>query len=119
MLHAPAMTAMWSLSEVWTTQERVTPRRNFQSYVSYYTPPASFPALGGSPSRVRSRPRRRNDRSGTGLAGHRGRSASNPSRRKRAESELRDVAADIPASCAIAAYDDRRLHQTQHDRVTT
>ena len=117
LLHTLAMTAMWSLSEVWTTQERLTPRRNFQSYVSYYTPPASFPALGGSPSRVRSRPRRRNDRSGTGLAGHRGRSASNPSRRKRAESERRDVAADIPASSAIADSDARRLHLTAPARV--
>jgi len=117
LLHTLAMTAMWSLSEVWTTQERLTPRRNFQSYVSYYTPPASFPALGGSPSRVRSRPRRRNDRSGTGLAGHRGRSASNPSRRKRAESERRDVAADIPASSAIADSDTRRLHLTAPARV--
>jgi len=117
LLHTLAMTAMWSLSEVWTTQERLTPRRNFQSYVSYYTPPASFPALGGSPSRVRSRPRRRNDRSGTGLAGHRGRSASNPSRCKRAESERRDVAADIPASSAIADSDARRLHLTAPARV--
>jgi len=117
LLHTLAMTAMWSLSEVWTTQERLTPRRNFQSYVSYYTPPASFPALGGSPSRVRSRPRRRNDRPGTGLAGHRGRSASNPSRRKRAESERRDVAADIPASSAIADSDTRRLHLTAPARV--
>ena len=117
LLHTLAMTAMWSLSEVWTTQERLTPRRNFQSYVSYYTPPASFPALGGSPSRVRSRPRRRNDRPGTGLAGHRGRSASNPSRRKRAESERRDVAADIPASSAIADSDARRLHLTAPARV--
>jgi len=120
LLHTLAMTAMWSLSEVWTTQERLTPRRNFQSYVSYYTPPASFPALGGSPSRVRSRPRRRNDiarRSGTGLAGHRGRSASNPSRRKRVESERRDVAADIPASSAIADSDARRLHLTAPARV--
>jgi len=120
LLHTLAMTAMWSLSEVWTTQERLTPRRNFQSYVSYYTPPASFPALGGSPSRVRSRPRRRNDiagGSGTGLAGHRGRSASNPSRRKRVESERRDVAADIPASSAIADSDARRLHLTAPARV--
>ena len=120
LLHTLAMTAMWSLSEVWTTQERLTPRRNFQSYVSYYTPPASFPALGGSPSRVRSRPRRRNEiarGSGTGLAGHRGRSASNPSRRKRAESERRDVAADIPASSAIADSDARRLHLTAPARV--
>ena len=120
LLHTLAMTAMWSLSEVWTTQERLTPRRNFQSYVSYYTPPASFPALGGSPSRVRSRPRRRNDiarRSGTGLAGHRDRSASNPSRRKRVESERRDVAADIPASSAIADSDARRLHLTAPARV--
>ena len=120
LLHTLAKTAMWSLSEVWTTQERLTPRRNFQSYVSYYTPPASFPALGGSPSRVRSRPRRRNDiarGSGTGLAGHRGRSASNPSRRKRVESERRDVAADIPASSAIADSDARRLHLTAPARV--
>src|SRR5207237_8839204 len=102
LLHALAMTAMWSLSEVWTTQERLTPRRNFQSYVSYYTPPASFPALGGSPSRVRSRPRRRNDRPGTGLAGQRGRRASNASRRRGAHAERPDVQGDDPGSSAVA-----------------
>src|SRR6266550_3481504 len=115
LLHALAMTAMWSLSEVWTTQERLTPRRNFQSYVTYYTPPASFPALGGSPSRVRARPRSRNDiarKLGTGLAGRLGRSASKPSRTRGGAPERRDVAANVPPSNSISDSDARRLQLT-------
>ena len=113
LLHTLAMMAMWSLSQAWMTQERLPQRRNFQSYVTYYTPPASFPALGGSPSRVRTQPRRRNDiarRSGTALAGRRGRSVSKPSRNKRAEPEGREVAANIPPSSSIPDSETRGLH---------
>ena len=115
LLHTLAMMAMWSLSQAWMTQERLPQRRNFQSYVTYYTPPASFPALGGSPSRVRARPKSRNDiarKSGSGLAGRRGRSASKPSRTRGGAPERRDVAANVPPSNSISDSDARRLQLT-------
>src|SRR5712691_8252885 len=54
--HVIAVVAVWSLSQVWALQEHPQQRRTFhQSYVSYYTPPQSFPALGSSRSRVGAR----------------------------------------------------------------
>ncbi len=54
--HVLAVVAVWSLSQVWALQEHPQQRRTFrQSYVSYYTPPQSFPALGSSRSRVGAR----------------------------------------------------------------
>ena len=115
LLHTLAIMAMWGLSQAWMTQERLPQRRNFQSYVTYYTPPASFPALGGTPSRVRAQPRRRNDiarRSGTALAERRGRGARKPSRSRGGAPERRDVAANIPPSNSISDSDARRLQLT-------
>src|SRR5438552_3542715 len=54
--HVLAVAAVWSLSQGWALQEHSQQRRTFhQSYVSYYTPPQSFPALGSSRSRVGAR----------------------------------------------------------------
>src|SRR5712691_11448520 len=55
--HVLAVVAVWSLSQGWALQEHLQQRRTFhQTYVSYYTPPQSFPALGSSRSRVGARP---------------------------------------------------------------
>src|SRR5437870_1806092 len=56
--HVLAVVAVWSLSQGWALQEHLQQRRTFhQTYVSYYTPPQSFPALGSSRSRVGARPK--------------------------------------------------------------
>ena len=58
LCHTIAVAALFLLSQPWAQPEQ-SPRRVFhKSYVSYYTPSNSFPALRGSQSPVRARTRK-------------------------------------------------------------
>src|SRR3989449_2065331 len=58
--HMMVIAAMLILSQWWAQREPLQDRRTFyKSYVSYYTPSPSFPALRSSASRVRALPKRK------------------------------------------------------------
>src|SRR6266567_499756 len=58
--HMMVIAAMLILSQWWAQREPLQHRRGFyKSYVSYYTPSPSFPALRSSASRVRALPKRK------------------------------------------------------------
>src|SRR6266700_1318515 len=58
--HVIVVAAMLILSQWWAQREPLQHRRTFyKSYVSYYTPSPSFPALRSSASRVRALPKRK------------------------------------------------------------
>jgi hypothetical protein len=58
--HVIVIAAMLILSQWWAQREPLQYRRAFyKSYVSYYTPSPSFPALRSSTSRVRALPKRK------------------------------------------------------------
>src|SRR6059058_5054532 len=58
--HMMVIAAMLILSQLWAQREPLQHRRTFyKSYVSYYTPSPSFPALRSSASRVRALPKRK------------------------------------------------------------
>ena len=58
--HMIVIAAMLILSQWWAQREPLQHRRGFyKSYVSYYTPSPSFPALRSSASRVRALPKRK------------------------------------------------------------
>src|SRR6266480_430855 len=58
--HMMVIAAMLILSQWWAQREPLQHRRTFyKSYVSYYTPSPSFPALRSSASRVRALPKRK------------------------------------------------------------
>src|SRR6266700_7366164 len=58
--HMIVIAAMLVLSQWWAQREPLLHRRGFyKSYVSYYTPSPSFPALRSSASRVRALPKRK------------------------------------------------------------
>src|SRR6266550_3694266 len=58
--HMIVIAAMLILSQWWAQREPLQYRRGFyKSYVSYYTPSQSFPALRSSASRVRALPKRK------------------------------------------------------------
>src|SRR6266568_4599778 len=58
--HMMVIAAMLILSQWWAQREQLQHRRGFyKSYVSYYTPSPSFPALRSSASRVRALPKRK------------------------------------------------------------
>src|SRR5438132_3368278 len=58
--HMIVIAFMLILSQLWAQREPLQHRRGFyKSYVSYYTPSQSFPALRSSASRVRALPKRK------------------------------------------------------------
>jgi len=58
--HMIVIAFMLILSQLWAQREPLQHRRGFyKSYVSYYTPSPSFPALRSSASRVRALPKRK------------------------------------------------------------
>src|SRR5438552_5578878 len=60
--HMIVIAFMLILSQWWAQREPLQHRRTFyKSYVSYYTPSPSFPALRSSASRVRALPRRKTE----------------------------------------------------------
>jgi hypothetical protein len=58
--HLLAVTAVWIFSQAWVSPKHFQERITSPSHISYYTPPPSFPALGGNPSRIRARPPEKN-----------------------------------------------------------
>jgi hypothetical protein len=104
--HVLAMAALWSFPKALAPQQHAERRQNFQSYVSYYTPPQSFPALGSSGPRIRARPGMRNE------APRHTRSIHSPSDSKITKPGSPDIAASIPAPSAILDSDARRLPLT-------
>ena len=54
--HVLAVTGVWVFSQAWVSPKHFQARMASPSHISYYTPPPSFPALGGNPARIRARP---------------------------------------------------------------
>ena len=53
LYHVIAIASVLMLSQIWVSQDRPSQRRIFdKSYISYYKPSHSFPALRGSPPRA-------------------------------------------------------------------
>jgi hypothetical protein len=110
--HVLAIAALWSFPRELAPQQRVERPKNFQSYVSYYTPSQSFPALGSSGSRIRARPGTRNDladRPVTAKAQRPSRSINTSPGIKITKPGSPDTAASTPAPSAILDSDTRRL----------
>jgi GAF domain len=60
--HMLAVVAVWGLSQVWAQREPPPPWRILhKSYVTYYAPSQSFPALGSNQSRLRAWSKRRRE----------------------------------------------------------
>jgi hypothetical protein len=113
--HVLAMAALWSFPKALAPQQHIERRENFQSYVTYYTPPQSFPALGSSGPRIRARPGVRNDVANkpiTAGAQRRTGSINPPSDIKMTKTGSPDTAASVPAPSAILDPDAKRLPLT-------
>jgi hypothetical protein len=54
--HVLVVTGVWVFSQAWVSPKHFQARMASPSHISYYTPPPSFPALGGNPARIRARP---------------------------------------------------------------
>ncbi|HTE89431.1 MAG TPA: hypothetical protein VK639_10775, partial [Terriglobales bacterium] len=110
--HLVAMAALWSLPRELAPQQSAERPKNFQSYVSYYTPPQSFPALGSSGPRLRARPGVRNDVANqpiTAESQRRTRSVNSPPGAKITKPGRFDTTPSIPALSAILGSDAKHL----------
>src|SRR5438034_834198 len=103
--HVIVVAAMLILSQWWAQREPLQHRRTFyKSYVSYYTPSPSFPALRSSASRVRALPRRKPESAHQAVlrvAPERTRQIIQPPDIKRTESAPSNVLSSNPARSAM------------------
>src|SRR6266700_742320 len=106
--HMMVIAAMLILSQWWAQREPLQHRRGFyKSYVSYYTPSPSFPALRSSASRVRALPKRKPEsahRAVTRVAPERTRKIIQPPDIKRTESAPNVLASNsIPLAMPLSS----------------